>query len=147
MSATLRHDPPRSPPVEDDLRIPMTGPPPVVYAVGAVVVVVLIGAGLFALAGRSGGKRPAERPAAVAAESAATPPIDARTQSEHLAMTQRALAAVEEKKQEQEAASAAVASQSAAPPPAAPPRAGVAQRPPAASDIDSLGDDIAAKLQ
>jgi len=85
--------------------------------------------------------------------------VDPATQREHLAMTQRALAAAEEKKREQDRAEAARRAEATAEPstpvPAGGPAPVAGPRPvaapgaaaQAADDLDSLGDDIAAKLE
>jgi len=130
------------------------------YVVLAVGILAVVAVSVWGLAGRARGT-PGARLGAPSAGAPAgeVPAVDPATQREHLAMTQRALAAAEEKKREQDRAEAARRAEATAEPstpvPAGGPAPVAGPRPvaapgaaaQAADDLDSLGDDIAAKLE
>ncbi|MBN2195993.1 MAG: hypothetical protein JW751_24460 [Polyangiaceae bacterium] len=137
--------------------IPMNKTSPMVFLVIGGGLLVVAALAVWGVAGRlQGDKAVAAIKAQV--EASAVPSVDPKVQREHIAMTQRALAAAEEKKKEKEAEEAAAkqaeaevaeaAEQPAGPAGAgAPPPISKAAATKAASDLDSLGDDIASQLK
>ncbi|GEM_PF-3941416 len=136
--------------------IPMNRPSVATYVGLAVGVLAVGGIVVWSLSGGARAVRP-ERAAAPpgVAPSGEALPVDRATQREHLALTQRALAAAEAKKREREGAEPAPRDQASgsASPAARPPAPAEGVRPtpgpaaPAGDDLDALGDDIAAKLR
>ncbi len=161
MRSSSPRDPSRTQGPDDGIDvIPMNKPSVATYVALAVGILVVAGFVIWGVAGRSRSAHGARLGSPSAgASSGEVPAVDPTVQREHIAMTQRALAAAEEKKRERESAEAAqrvaaeaVASNSApagGPAPVAGPQPIAAPGPaaPAADDLDSLGDDIASKLQ
>lgn len=161
MRPSSPRDPSRTQVPDDGIDvIPMNKPSAATYVALAVGILVVAGFVIWGVAGRSGSAQGARVGSPSAGASAGeVPAVDPTLQREHLAMTQRALAAAEEKKRERESAEAAeravaeatatTAAPAGGPAPVAGPRPIAAPGPAAqaADDLDSLGDDIASKLQ
>lgn len=131
--------------------IPMNRPSPVVYVALAVLVLAVVGLLWLGLRGRRQGEQGVEAVRAeVEARASASIAADPRAKREHLEVTRRALAAAETMQAasaspiEDEATPDLAAPAAGGPPPPVVDKAAVDR---AASDLDSLGDDIASKLE